>query len=701
MKKLFTLMVVAATMCFAAGCDDYDDSDIKNRLDDIEERVDALEKLCANLNTNIESLKTLVEAQNGGDYITAVTPVTENGEVVGYTIVFAENDPITIYNGKDGENGENGENGYTPQIGVKQDTDGVYYWTVDGEWLTDDLGNKVQAEGQNGTTPQIKIENGGWWVSTNGSDWTYLGSATSDGGSAGTGILVTEDDENVTFTLSDGTVIVVAKRAALEMVIEGVEGTEWFVYGETKTYAVTESEVTKAVCTKPDGWKVAYADGVLTVTAPAAGAASSEVNGEVSLIYFGAGNQASISTIDVAVSFSLATEKLSFASTDVVVVAAQPGEYALNIVEKEVYDSYAGDAEFIEAVKSANTSLVKGDTTKTYTLTAETEYYAYAYYVDADGNASGFTKIGFTAPEKPVLNPEISFTQISTEQATATVTWNANSTVAGAKYLLETGGDEEWLSDLKTYGGLKTNIIDNMYAKQIDLAGTSFTITYDVFYFIAAVPYDEYGNYGDAVLVSGTETAPEMADYDEYLGVWEIDVNSLQNLGEGNVISEDKTLYLQIGQNVEGESYEVYGWSDDETIEEDMIPWIWTYEDGMLNLVSSWNLGDYTSDVLTNCTVGVVGYMYSPSTNMKVAANNAPDTVIATCVLSDDGATMTLNAIDVEHSKYTYYGKMNMIGWQPYIVRNGTSTVGAIKTITIKSFTLRRWGMGDIGLLNK
>lgn len=68
----------------------------------------------------------------------------QNGKEVGYTITFSKSNPITIYHGKDGQNGtdgedgkpgvdgEDGKNGHTPVIGVKQDTDGSYYWTLDG-----------------------------------------------------------------------------------------------------------------------------------------------------------------------------------------------------------------------------------------------------------------------------------------------------------------------------------------------------------------------------------------------------------------------------------------------------------------------------------------------------------------------------------------------------------------------------------------
>jgi hypothetical protein len=36
-------------------------------------------------------------------------------------------------------------------IGVKKDADGIYYWTLDGEWITDSEGNKIPTTGKDGT----------------------------------------------------------------------------------------------------------------------------------------------------------------------------------------------------------------------------------------------------------------------------------------------------------------------------------------------------------------------------------------------------------------------------------------------------------------------------------------------------------------------------------------------------------------------
>ena len=83
-------------MLFVAGCggDDYDDTAIRNEITDLANRVAKLEQLCQQMNTNISSLQTIVNALQKNDYITAVTPITQNGKVVGYTIAFAKSGAI-------------------------------------------------------------------------------------------------------------------------------------------------------------------------------------------------------------------------------------------------------------------------------------------------------------------------------------------------------------------------------------------------------------------------------------------------------------------------------------------------------------------------------------------------------------------------------------------------------------------------------
>lgn len=165
MKKLLSLITLIGVITFSS-CK-YDDDDLWNSLHGLEDRVAKLEELCKQMNTNISSLQTIVEALAENDYVTSVTPIMQDGKEIGYTIVFSKSNPITIYHGKDGQAGSDGDDGTTPSIGVKQDTDGIYYWTLNGEWLTDDHGDKIKAEGadgNDGTTPKFKIENDYWYI---------------------------------------------------------------------------------------------------------------------------------------------------------------------------------------------------------------------------------------------------------------------------------------------------------------------------------------------------------------------------------------------------------------------------------------------------------------------------------------------------------------------------------------------------------
>ncbi len=317
MKQLFRFWVVAALFLVVSCSKEYDDSALVGRVDELENRVQKLEQLCQQMNTNISSLQTIVTALQNNDYVTGVTPITENGKTIGYTITFAKAQSITIYHGKDGQNGADGKDGqdgtdgkdsnYVPTIGVKQDTDGIYYWTLDGEWLLDDAGNKIKAQGidgkdgvdgedgtngengqdgedgkdgtdgtngingadgKDGITPQLKIEDDYWYVSyDNGVSWTQLGKATGEDGKDGTNGTdgtngadgksffqdVTQDENNVYFTLADGTIITVPKGLALsiefaesDLVVMSPNSTREIGYTVTSATEAVKVEVTSS-----------------------------------------------------------------------------------------------------------------------------------------------------------------------------------------------------------------------------------------------------------------------------------------------------------------------------------------------------------------------------------------------------------------------------------------------------------------------
>ena len=151
-KRTFmqTLAAVAMMLLPAACADDYDDSALWDKVNDHEERLAALEKWQEQTNQSIAAMQELL---NTTDMITGVSAVSEGGQTVGYTITFLHSDPITIYNGAkgaDGEDGKDGADGQTPQIGLAQAEDGNWYWTLNGELLTDAQGNPIRANGLDG-----------------------------------------------------------------------------------------------------------------------------------------------------------------------------------------------------------------------------------------------------------------------------------------------------------------------------------------------------------------------------------------------------------------------------------------------------------------------------------------------------------------------------------------------------------------------
>lgn len=283
MKRLLRFLFIATTLLVLSCSKKCDDTVLSGKIDDLENRVSKLEQMCQQMNTNISSLQKIVDALQDNLSVTKVEQMTD-----GYIIHFSDGSAATIKNGKD--------SGTIPIIGVKLDVDGSYYWTLNGEWLTDEKGNKVRAQGNDGKdgvdgkdgndgidgiTPRLKIEDGRWMISMDeGKTWTSIGQATGTDGKDGTnGIFksVTEDDDNVYFTLDDDSVITISKGDNSKFAI-AFDATDVTILNgnESKTifYSIvdaTAKTVVKAIA--QDGWKakvnaISADKGTITITAP-------------------------------------------------------------------------------------------------------------------------------------------------------------------------------------------------------------------------------------------------------------------------------------------------------------------------------------------------------------------------------------------------------------------------------------------------
>lgn len=322
-RKTLTLLLLAALTL--AACK-YDDSELWEQVNQNTEelaaqaaRIAALEAWQAETNTNIEALQTLLSTT---DYITAVTPVVKDGVEVGFTISFLNTPAITIYHGTKGDKGDKGD---TPQIGAAQGEDGNWYWTLNGELLTDTDGNPIRANGTQGgqgepgsdgddaPLPQLatgaKLTDQGITTDSQnnpiaadaiylsvdgGKTWTRVSGEKGEQGDTGAtgpkgdsffkGIDTTNADY-VTFTLADGSTFQVPRYTGIGLTFD-VPGVS-LPYGQTATIQCTVTGIDNPTAddlyliTVPDGWKASISVNlILTVTAPAditSGAATGEI----------------------------------------------------------------------------------------------------------------------------------------------------------------------------------------------------------------------------------------------------------------------------------------------------------------------------------------------------------------------------------------------------------------------------------------
>ena len=250
-KGILLIFTMLATLI---GCGQYDDSELKSDINDLKSRMAALEKQCKNMNENLTSLQAIVDAIQRQDGIVSVTDLPDGQ---GYSVKFVSGKVIYLYNGK------NGTDGVTPKISVRKDSDGIYYWTVDGDWLIVD-GKKVRAvgldgkdgkDGKDAVTPQLKIVDGFWYISyDNGKYWTKLGKATGENGKDGQD----GNDGDVFFksvTVEDGYAVFVmndSEQTTLRIPIAGVSAVSSIKY-----VPETPDGVVKIRYSKIDYWYVA------------------------------------------------------------------------------------------------------------------------------------------------------------------------------------------------------------------------------------------------------------------------------------------------------------------------------------------------------------------------------------------------------------------------------------------------------------
>ena len=249
MKQLKLFGAILLSTIMLAACEKYDDSKLTGRVDNLEERVDKLTQLVNDLNTNVTSLTKLVQAFQQENRIEKIVQVEG-----GYDIILA-----------DGKGTLPIRNGEKPSIGITLDEDGIYYWTVDGEFMLDN-GNKIPAT----IAPEFKVEDGSFWFRVNGGEWAKVA-----GSDSGIGLIkdIVESEESVTFILSEGGEIVITKVQAFRLNIDINEAGIMSGTSVSVPYTITSGDTdTKVAAIAGSGYTTSVSgnsqSGFITVTAP-------------------------------------------------------------------------------------------------------------------------------------------------------------------------------------------------------------------------------------------------------------------------------------------------------------------------------------------------------------------------------------------------------------------------------------------------
>ena len=187
MKKFWLLMLVIWTS-IASSCK-YDDDELWGGVDDLANRISAIEALTKQMNGDIAAMQAIVTAMENQIAVSNVEKLTD-----GYILHFTNGTTATIKNGADGKDGANGTDGEdgkdgadvkdgkdAPAIGIALE-EGVYFWTltVDGktDWLTDEAGERIRVStpgqdgedgssgtsGSSGKTPKLSVDKDGYWM---------------------------------------------------------------------------------------------------------------------------------------------------------------------------------------------------------------------------------------------------------------------------------------------------------------------------------------------------------------------------------------------------------------------------------------------------------------------------------------------------------------------------------------------------------
>lgn len=187
------LLVLLLLLCIPSCKDTSRElEEIRQQLEAHEREILALKTAVERINQDISSIQTVLQEVLSGGYVSSVTESTD-----GYLLSFSDGRGVQLRTAKTGAP--------APAVSIRQDADGLYYWTLNGEWLRNTSGAKIPVSGEAGS-PLLKAEEGRWSVSVDGgTDWSDVQASAAGGLSFRS--VDTSHSDYVIITLSDGTVL--------------------------------------------------------------------------------------------------------------------------------------------------------------------------------------------------------------------------------------------------------------------------------------------------------------------------------------------------------------------------------------------------------------------------------------------------------------------------------------------------------------
>ena len=239
---------ILAAALLAGGCGKF----VRDELITMQNEIDRLIIQVDQMNKGLETLQDIVFAMAANGYIVGVEEGEDEDGRKFYTLKFRtvtqqgdgvvttdDSYSIKLYTGVDGKDGEDAQ---PYVVSMKQDEeDGRWYWysTQDEDWLKDEDGNRFLVDGK---TPQLKVEEGYWFLSWDGgTTWEETGwkAKGEDAYEVFTKAEIFEDRVELTLA-ADGSVIVLPRFLPVDvaLTIEGQNPEEAVLIAPGETISV-------------------------------------------------------------------------------------------------------------------------------------------------------------------------------------------------------------------------------------------------------------------------------------------------------------------------------------------------------------------------------------------------------------------------------------------------------------------------------